>query len=62
VHPEDADGSEDLFSAVERLALNDTGLEVHMTGSHGSGDDEQSIASQKANQKPVPQNHFNIVI
>jgi hypothetical protein len=37
VHPEDADGFEDLFIAVERLALNNTGLEVQMTGSHGSG-------------------------
>jgi translation elongation factor EF-4 len=37
VHPEDADGFDDLFSADERLALNDTGLEVQMMGSHGSG-------------------------
>ena len=36
VHPEEADGFEDLCNAVERLALNDTGLEVHKTMSTGS--------------------------
>lgn len=35
VHPEDVDGFEDLSNAVERLALNDTGLEVQRTASLG---------------------------
>lgn len=41
VHPEDADGFEDLTNAVDRLALNDTGLEVSRTsslGGSGTGD------------------------
>lgn len=38
VHPEDADGFEDLVNAVERLALNDTGLEVQKTAAYGSGE------------------------
>ncbi|KAL7563174.1 hypothetical protein ACA910_014451 [Epithemia clementina (nom. ined.)] len=33
VHPQEADGFEDLCSAVDRLALNDTGLEVQRTSS-----------------------------
>lgn len=37
VHPEEADGFEDLFNAVERLALNDTGLEVQRTSAQGDG-------------------------
>lgn len=39
VHPNEADGFEDLCNAVERLALNDTGLEVQKTQSTGSGSD-----------------------
>lgn len=31
VHPEDADGFSELCNAIERLALNDTGLEVQKT-------------------------------
>lgn len=38
VHPEDGDGFEELCQAVDRLALNDTGLEVTRTGSLGSSD------------------------
>lgn len=37
VHPEEAEGFEELSSAVEKLALNDTGLEVTKTSSHGKG-------------------------
>jgi elongation factor 4 len=37
VHPQEADGFEELCSAVDRLALNDTGLEVQKTASSGSG-------------------------
>ena len=36
VHPEDVDGFEDLCNAVDRLALNDTGLEVQKSSSLGS--------------------------
>ena len=36
VHPVDADGFEDLCHAVDKLALNDTGLEVSNIGSGGS--------------------------
>ena len=36
VHPEEADGFDDLFNAVERLALNDIGLDVQKTSSLGS--------------------------
>jgi GTP-binding protein LepA len=36
VHPAEADGFEELTSAVDRLALNDTGLEVSKTSSIGS--------------------------
>jgi len=39
VHPEDADGFEELSNAVDRLALNDTGLEVTRTASQGDGGD-----------------------
>jgi len=39
VHPEDSDGFEDLCNAIDRLALNDTGLEVSRTSSLGSGGD-----------------------
>jgi GTP-binding protein LepA len=35
VHPMDADGFEDLCHAVDKLALNDTGLEVSNVGSGG---------------------------
>jgi len=38
VHPEDADGFEELAHAVERLALNDTGLQVSRTSALGSGE------------------------
>ena len=38
VHPEDTDGFDDLCNAVDRLALNDTGLEVKRTSSIGKGD------------------------
>jgi GTP-binding protein LepA len=38
VHPVDADGFEELCNAVDRLALNDTGLSVQMTASVGSGE------------------------
>ncbi|GKY97495.1 hypothetical protein MPSEU_000707800 [Mayamaea pseudoterrestris] len=38
VHPAEADGFEELCSAVERLALNDTGLAVQKTASVGSGE------------------------
>jgi elongation factor 4 len=38
VHPEEADGFEELCDAVERLALNDTGLEVSKTSSVGGGE------------------------
>lgn len=37
VHPADADSFEELSNAVDRLALNDTGLEVSKTSSIGSG-------------------------
>ena len=40
VHPEDAGGFEDLCNAVDRLALNDIGLDVQRTSSAGSGDSE----------------------
>lgn len=36
VHPADVDSFEDLCDAVDRLALNDTGLEVSRTSSVGS--------------------------
>jgi elongation factor 4 len=36
VHPDDEDGFEELCEAVERLALNDKGLEVARTADHGS--------------------------
>jgi elongation factor 4 len=39
VHPEEADGFEDLCNAIDRLALNDSGLEVSRTSSLGSGGD-----------------------
>jgi GTP-binding protein LepA len=38
VHPEEADGFEDLAHAVDRLALNDTGLQVSRTSALGSGE------------------------
>ena len=38
VHPIEADAFDELVSAVDRLALNDTGLEVQMTSSVGEGD------------------------
>jgi elongation factor 4 len=38
VHPEDKDGFGDLCSAVERLALNDTGLEAQTTSALGSSE------------------------
>lgn len=38
VHPDDVDGFEELSNAVERLALNDTGLEVTRTSSLGSAE------------------------
>ena len=38
VHPEEADGFEELCNAVDRLALNDTGLDVQRTSSHGTGE------------------------
>jgi len=37
VHPVEADGFEDLARAVDRLALNDTGLDVQKTSSVGAG-------------------------
>lgn len=37
VHPSDADGFEELCTAVDKLALNDTGLEVQMTGANAGG-------------------------
>jgi elongation factor 4 len=39
VHPEEADGFEDLCNAIDRLALNDSGLEISRTSSLGSGGD-----------------------
>ena len=36
VHPAEEDGFEELCEAVERLALNDTGLEVAITSSRGA--------------------------
>jgi GTP-binding protein LepA len=39
VHPEEADGFEDLCNAIDRLALNDSGLEVSRTSALGSGGD-----------------------
>mmetsp|Transcript_27700 Transcript_27700/g.66755 ORF Transcript_27700/g.66755 Transcript_27700/m.66755 type:complete len:490 (-) Transcript_27700:2052-3521(-) len=38
VHPEEEDGFEELSSAVERLSLNDKGLEVSRTGSSHSSE------------------------
>jgi elongation factor 4 len=38
VHPQEAGGFEDLVHAVERLALNDTGLQVSRTAALGSGE------------------------
>jgi GTP-binding protein LepA len=38
VHPANADEFEELCNAVDRLALNDTGLEVQKTASIGSGE------------------------
>jgi len=38
VHPQEADGFEDLCNAVDRLALNDTGIEVQKTTSVGVGE------------------------
>lgn len=38
VHPIEADGFEELCNAVDRLALNDTGLEVQKTSSIGAGE------------------------
>jgi GTP-binding protein LepA len=40
VHPVDEDGFEELCSAVDRLALNDTGLEVAMTSSNSGASSE----------------------
>ncbi|CAJ1969076.1 unnamed protein product [Cylindrotheca closterium] len=40
VHPEEEDGFEDLCEAVERLALNDKGLEVSKTADMGSNSSE----------------------
>lgn len=37
VHPSDVDSFEELCNAVDRLALNDTGLEVSKTSSVGTG-------------------------
>ena len=36
VHPEEADGFEELCNAVDRLALNDTGLEIQRTAASSS--------------------------
>lgn len=38
VHPEEADGFEELSHAVDRLALNDTGLHVSRTSALGSSE------------------------
>lgn len=40
VHPEDEDGFKELCEAVDRLALNDKGLEVARTADHGSSSSE----------------------
>lgn len=40
VHPQEADGFDELSNAVERLALNDSGLEVQMTTSSGRGNED----------------------
>lgn len=40
VHPEEEDGFEDLCEAVDRLALNDKGLEVSRTADLGSSSSE----------------------
>ena len=40
VHPVDEDGFEELCNAVDRLALNDTGLEVAMTSSSSGATSE----------------------
>jgi elongation factor 4 len=39
VHPMDSDGFEDLCQAVEKLALNDTGLDVAKTGGGSSSNE-----------------------
>lgn len=41
VHPEEEDGFEELCEAVDRLALNDKGLEVAKTADHGSSSSER---------------------
>jgi GTP-binding protein LepA len=41
VHPEEEDGFEELCEAVDRLALNDKGLEVARTADHGSSNSEK---------------------
>lgn len=38
VHPMEGDGFDDLAAAVDRLALNDTGLEVHKTSGSSNSD------------------------
>ena len=40
VHPTDSNSFEELCNAVERLALNDTGLEVTKTSSAGDGESQ----------------------
>jgi GTP-binding protein LepA len=42
VHPEEASGFEELCAAVDRLALNDTGLSVERTSSSGSSSSSSS--------------------
>eukprot|EP00957_Ditylum_brightwellii_P147162 11205674-Ditylum_brightwellii.AAC.1 len=39
VHPMEGDGFDDLSNAVDRLALNDSGLEVHRTSGAASSAD-----------------------
>ena len=38
VHPMDADEFDELCTAIDKLALNDTGIEVHRTGGASSSD------------------------
>mmetsp|Transcript_2035 Transcript_2035/g.4485 ORF Transcript_2035/g.4485 Transcript_2035/m.4485 type:complete len:551 (+) Transcript_2035:191-1843(+) len=37
VHPMEGEGFDELFAAVNRLALSDAGLEIHQTGGSSSG-------------------------
>jgi GTP-binding protein LepA len=45
VHPQEASGFEELCAAVDRLALNDTGLSVQRTASVGGGSSSSTSSS-----------------